>query len=158
MPAPDVFDDPRLTTMGLLLEAHDGLLAKLAPTLKKGGLSALDFNVLMRLSRSPGQRQRMSDLAAQTMLSTSGITRVVDRLERAELVSREPCPDDRRSTLALLSPEGADRLRQVLPDHLEAIEHWFTGRLAAEQLDALIAGLRTLRDAVHPDAAGSPAL
>ncbi|MEU9143946.1 MarR family transcriptional regulator [Streptomyces sp. NPDC048349] len=150
---PDVFDDPRLTAAGLLFEAHDGLIARLAPTLEKAGMSSLDFSALTRLSRSPEGRLRMTDLAAQSLLSTSGVTRVVDRLQRGGLVRREASPDDRRSTYAVLTPEGADRLRGVLADHLEEIERWFTGLFTPEQLRDLVVGLRTLRDAVHPNAA-----
>lgn len=148
----ELFDDPRLTTASLFFEAHDGLLAKLAPSLAKAGLSFLDFNALMRLSRSPGGRLRMTDLASQTLLSTSGVTRVVDRLQRAGLVLRESSPDDRRSTYAVLTPEGEGRLREALADHLEGIERWFTGLYAPRRLRELTADLRTLRDAVHPDA------
>ncbi|MFI0447307.1 MarR family winged helix-turn-helix transcriptional regulator [Actinomadura sp. 6N118] len=149
----DLFDDPRLTTMGLLFEAHEGLVGKLEPVWQKSGLSGLDLNAMMRLSRSPEQRLRMSDLAAQTALSTSGITRLVDRLQRAGLVRRESFPGDRRATYAVLTPDGAERLEQVLPDYLATIERWFTGLLTPEQLDGLLTGLRVIRDAVHPDAA-----
>lgn len=149
----DLFDDPRLTAMGLLFEAHTGLVAKLEPAWQKGGLSGLDLNAMMRLSRSPEQRLRMSDLAAQTALSTSGITRLVDRLQRAGLVRRESFPGDRRATYAVLTPDGAERLEQVLPDYLATIDRWFTGLLTPEQLDGLLTGLRVIRDAVHPDAA-----
>ena len=62
-------------------------------------LSVQWFEVLIRLARTPGQRLRMSDLAAQTTLSASGLTRAVDRLEAAGLVDREACPTDRRSAL-----------------------------------------------------------
>ena len=68
----DLFADPRLTLSGLLLEATGGLLSKLEPVMRAHGLSNLDLNALMRLSRSPGRRLRMSDLAAQTSLTTSG--------------------------------------------------------------------------------------
>ena len=84
----DLFADPRLTTMGLLFEAHEGLLTKLEPVFKEHGISGLDLNALTRLSRSPGRRLRMSDLATQTSLSTSGITRLVDRLARNFPVDR----------------------------------------------------------------------
>ncbi|MEI5102759.1 MarR family transcriptional regulator [Streptomyces sp. PmtG] len=149
---PDVFDDPRLTAVGLFLEAHDGLIAKLAPTLEKAGLSPLDFGALMRLSRTPGGRLRMTDLAAQLSLSTSGVTRAVDRMERGGLVRRESCAADRRSTYAVLTPEGAERLRGMLGDHLNEIERWFTGLFTSQQMNDLVTSLRTLRDAVHPDA------
>jgi len=148
-----LFDDPRLTTAGLLYEAHDGLIAKLAPTFRHHGLSGLDVNALMRLSRSPARRLRMSDLAAQTWLSTSGVTRLVDRLSRAGLVDRQTAPGDRRSTFAVLTPDGERVLSEVLPAYLTGVERWFTGLLTEEQLTALTAALRIVRDAVHPDAA-----
>ncbi|MQY06953.1 MarR family winged helix-turn-helix transcriptional regulator [Actinomadura macrotermitis] len=152
MDTTEPFDDPRLTTMGLLFEAHQGLVAKLDPAWRAAGLSGLDLNALLRLARSPGRRLRMSDLAAQTALSTSGVTRLVDRLAKAGLVRRESSPGDRRSTYAALTPEGAERIGQVMPGYLAAIERWFTGLLTPEQLDALVAGLRVIRDAAHPDA------
>ncbi|MFX0576127.1 MarR family winged helix-turn-helix transcriptional regulator [Nocardia nepalensis] len=152
MDTTDLFDDPRLTTMGLLYEAHDGLLRKLEPTWKKHGLSGLDANALMRLSRSPGRRLRMTDLAAQTNLSTSGVTRLVDRLQRNGFVRRELDSADRRSSHAVLTAAGATRLARVLPEYLEVVERWFTGLLTQDQLDALAAGLRIVRDAVSPEA------
>ncbi|MFC5750586.1 MarR family winged helix-turn-helix transcriptional regulator [Actinomadura rugatobispora] len=148
----DLFADPRLTMSGLLFEAHEGLLAKLQPVLKAHGVSGLDLNALTRLSRSHGRRMRMSDLAAQTSLSTSGVTRLVDRLERAGLVRREASPDDRRTTYAALTPEGAQRLEQTLPDYLAVIDRWFAGPFSPEQLETFLAGLRVLRDAVNPEA------
>ncbi|WP_431965131.1 MarR family winged helix-turn-helix transcriptional regulator [Nocardia sp. bgisy134] len=152
MDEPDLFDDPRLTAMGLLYEAHDGLLAKLEPTWKSSGLSGLDLNALLRLSRSPERRLRMTDLATQTSLSTSGVTRLVDRLSAAGLVERVLDPADRRSARAVLTDAGVRRLEQVLPDYLDAIQRWFTGLLAPEQLEALTTALRIVRDATNPDA------
>jgi DNA-binding MarR family transcriptional regulator len=148
----DLFADPRLTVSGLFFEAHEGLVAKLQPVFRKHDLSGLDLNALTRLSRSPGRRLRMSDLAVQTSLSTSGVTRLVDRLARGGLVERVASPDDRRATYAVLTPEGADRLSKVLPDYLDVIERWFTGLLDPEQRESLIAGLRTIRDAIRPEA------
>ncbi|MFG1797872.1 MarR family winged helix-turn-helix transcriptional regulator [Nocardia sp. NPDC049149] len=152
MDATDLFDDQRLTTMGLLFEAHEGVVGRLAPVWKAHGLSGLDMNALMRLSRSPRRRLRMSDLAAQTRLSTSGVTRLVDRLARAGLVERELDPGDRRSAYAVLTEAGAVRLAEALPDYLAGVERWFTGLLTPAQLDALIAALRIVRDAANPDA------
>ncbi|MGW5308905.1 MarR family winged helix-turn-helix transcriptional regulator [Nocardia thailandica] len=147
-----LFDDDRLTISGLLFEAHSGVLGKLDPVWRAHGLSGLDLNALMRLARSPGQRLRMSDLAAQTALSTSGVTRLVDRLHRAGLVERRLDPADRRSAYAALTPAGAQRLAEVLPDYLAALQQWFTGLLTPAQLDGLVTGLRILRDATNPEA------
>ncbi|MFB7876345.1 MarR family winged helix-turn-helix transcriptional regulator [Nocardia sp. NPDC056064] len=152
MSAQELFDDPRLTSAGLLFEANSGLLAKLEPTWNAHGLSGLDLNALMRLSRSAGRRLRMSDLATQTELSTSGVTRLVDRLARAGLVERQLDPADRRSAHAALTEDGVRRLEQVLPDYLTALDRWLTGLLTPEQLEGLVTGLRVIRDATNPAA------
>jgi DNA-binding MarR family transcriptional regulator len=94
----------------------------------------------------------MTDLATQTQLTTSGITRVVDRLERVELVCRQACPTDRRSSFTVITDAGRVRLAAVLPGHLELIEQWFTGLLAPDQLEQFLRSLRTVRDAVRPGA------
>ncbi|MER7211941.1 MarR family transcriptional regulator [Streptosporangium sp. NPDC020072] len=144
------FDDSRLTAMGLFAEAFGGLLAKTHTSFAEAGLSDIDFETLIRLARSPGRRLRMSDLAAQTSLSTSGVTRVVDRLEREGLVARQACATDRRASYAVITQAGTDRLTAVLPRHLADIEEWFTGLLPPEQLDVFLDMLRTIRDAVRP--------
>ncbi|MEN3538680.1 MarR family transcriptional regulator [Microbispora sp. ZYX-F-249] len=146
----DPFDDPRLTAMGLFAEVFTGLSSKTSPTLAAAGLSEVDFETLIRLARSPQRRLRMSDLAAQTSLSTSGITRVVDRLERDGLVERHACASDRRASYAVLSTAGAERLRTVLPQHVEDIETWFTGLLTENQLADFLEALRVIRDVVRP--------
>ncbi|WP_449062263.1 MarR family winged helix-turn-helix transcriptional regulator [Planomonospora algeriensis] len=143
-------DDPRLTAMGLLSEVSTGLSDKTLPTLAAAGLSEIDFETLIRLARSPGQRLRMSDLAAQTTLSTSGVTRVVDRLEREGLVAREACATDRRTSYAVITEAGLARLGGVLPQHLVDIETWLTGLLPPDRLAAFLDALRTVRDAVRP--------
>jgi MarR family 2-MHQ and catechol resistance regulon transcriptional repressor len=152
----NVFDDPRITAIGLLFEASAGLSARFAAQFEEHGLSPVEFEVLMRLSRSPAHQLRMTDLAAQTSLSTSGVTRVVDRMERDGLLRRRACPSDRRSSYAVVTAAGLTRLDETLPGHLRIIEQWFTGQLEPAALDTLLDGLRRVRDAVHPGAtAGS---
>lgn len=146
------FDDPRLTAMGLFIEAYQGLITRLDRVHAAHGLSGSDFDTLIRLARSPGRRLRMTDLAAQTALSTSGITRIVDRLERAGLVCRTRCQADRRSCFAVLTSAGEQRLAADVPDTVDAIERWFTGLLTSAQLDAFTAALQAVRDTVHPHA------
>ncbi|GAA3748263.1 MarR family winged helix-turn-helix transcriptional regulator [Micromonospora maritima] len=152
----NVFDDPRITAVGLLVEAYAGLSARFAAQFEEHGLSPVEFEVLTRLARSPNNQLRMTDLAAQTSLSTSGVTRVVDRMERDGLICRRACPSDRRSSFAVVTAAGLSRLDEILPGHLKIIEQWFTGQLDPAQLDGLLDGLRRVRDAVHPGAtAGS---
>ena len=149
----ETLNDPRLTAMGLLIEVHRGVTAKTASAFAEDGLTGVDFDVLIRLARSTGVRLRMSDLAAQTPLTTSGITRAVDRLERRGVLCREACPGDRRGSFAVLTGAGSEQLTTVLPALLGAIERWFTGLLEPMQLEALLATLRVVRDGVHPGAA-----
>ena len=109
-PAGEHLHDPRITALGLLVEAVGGLRLKLEAQYAEHDLAPAEFEVLLRIARTPGQAIRMSDLAAQTLLTTSGITRVVDRLERDRLVERRACPTDRRGALAAITPDGLARL------------------------------------------------
>ena len=143
-------NDPRFTAIGLFTEAFTGLNSRFAAQLEWHRLSAVEFEVLMRLARSPRSRLRMTDLAGQTSLSTSGVTRVVDRMERDGLVRREACPSDRRSSYAVVTEAGLARLAEVLPEHVELIQRWFIGQLPPEQLGQFLDSLRTIRDAVNP--------
>lgn len=142
--------------MGLFAEAYIGLTNRFAVQFEQHRLSSVEFEVLLRLARSPQSRLRMTDLAGQTSLSTSGVTRVVDRMDREGLIRREACPSDRRSSYAVITSAGLKRLDEVLPGHLELMQQWFIGQLAPAELDQLLESLRKIRDAVNPCAtAGS---
>jgi DNA-binding MarR family transcriptional regulator len=153
----DLVEDPRITAVGLLSEVYSGLSGRFAPQIAEHGLAAIEFEVLIRLARSPEGQLRMTDLSTQTSLTTSGVTRVVDRLERDGLVRRTACPSDRRSSYAVITEAGRLRLAGVLPGHLHMIDEWFTGLLTPEQLEALLTGLRLIRDAVRPGATAGAA-
>ena len=143
-------NDPRFTAFGLFAEAFTGLTNRFTAQFEEHRLSGVEFEVLMRLARSPGRRLRMTDLAAQTSLSTSGVTRVVDRMDRDGLVRREACSSDRRSSFAVITDDGMARLDEVLPGHLELLQQWFIGQLTPAQLDDMLGSLRKIRDAVNP--------
>lgn len=149
----DLLDHPDLTTAGLLVEVHAGLVASTQRSLEvEHGLSGQWFEVLIRLVRSPGHRLRMSDLAAQTTLSASGLTRVVDRLVEHGLVQREACPSDRRGAFAVLTSDGEARILGAVPMHVAQLRELFAVLSASEQ-EALSDLLRKLRDSVNPCAA-----
>jgi MarR family 2-MHQ and catechol resistance regulon transcriptional repressor len=150
----DALHDPLLTTAGLFVEAHAGFTDRLEGLLAEtSGLSVQWFDVLMRLVRSPGHRLRMSDLAAQTTLSPSGLTRAVDRLEAAGLVARQACPSDRRGAFAVLTPAGEARISGAVPAHLEHLRTLLGAIYDDAELETLTSLLRRLRDEVNPDAA-----
>jgi MarR family transcriptional regulator, 2-MHQ and catechol-resistance regulon repressor len=144
------FDDPRFTAIGLFAEAYTGLTNRFAAQFDQHRVSPVEFEVLIRLARSPQNRLRMTDLAGQTSLSTSGVTRVVDRMDRGGLIRREACPSDRRSSFAVITAAGLARLDEILPGHLELVQKWFIDLLTPEALGQTLESLRTIRDAVNP--------
>jgi MarR family 2-MHQ and catechol resistance regulon transcriptional repressor len=153
----DRLQDDRITLVGLLAESYTALRAELDRDLEHdAGLALQWFEPLIRLARSPGHRLRMSDLAAQTGLSPSGLTRAVDRLEAAGLVERLPCPSDRRGAFAALTPAGLDRVRAAVEPHLTHVERHFTSALSADEHRQLARLLRKVRDHVNPGAAALP--
>jgi len=144
-------DDARLTLAGLFFEAHAGLAATLERRLEaECGLTNQWFEVLLRLARSPEERLRMSDLTAQVALTPSGLTRVVDRLEAAGLVTREACPTDRRGYNAVLTKEGKARIEHAVPIHLSHLDEVFTGVLDEKERVQFERSLRKVRDRLFP--------
>ena len=107
--------------------------------------------MLLNLHDAGGQL-RMRDLADRVMLSRSGLTRLVDRMATAGLVSRRPDPDDRRGTLACITEEGSTVLRGAAPVHLRGIDEHFGAQLRDEEVDVLrvalerVSGRSTRRD------------
>lgn len=150
-PSP-LLTDPRLTTMGLLVEVHAGLRRAADPDLEAHGLAGSSFDVLIRLARSPQQRLRMTDVAAQSTLSNSGLTRVVDRLLEAGLVERVRDETDKRVFYAVLTPAGLERVLGALPSHLAILDRSLTEVLDPEELAAFEAALRKVRAVVLPGA------
>lgn len=146
-------DHPTLTTMGLFFEAYAGVTASAGKRLEANhGLSGQPFEVLIRLARNPGRRLRMSDLALQTTLSASGLTRVVDRLVKAGLVERQSCPSDRRGSFAVLTDEGEARLLAAIPDHLAQLSEVLDTAFTERERETFAKLIRKLRDVVHPNA------
>jgi DNA-binding MarR family transcriptional regulator len=138
--------DDRITTLGLLLEAE----ARLRWLLDHELMAASDlplswYGVLVRLARTPGNRLRMSQLAEEMSLSTSGLTRLVDRIEEEGLVTRESCPTDRRGSFAVLSTAGEHKVAEATPVHLDGIQQYLTGVLSAAERRVLDRALRKVR-------------
>jgi DNA-binding MarR family transcriptional regulator len=101
------------------------------------GISVKEFDVLITLFNAPDERLRMAELAERVVLSPSGVTHLVTRLERDGLVQRIVDPGDRRSFFAALTPTGHERLRDSRPTHNEVIRDHLTRRLTPTQLNTL---------------------
>lgn len=147
-----LLDDPRLTTVGLLLEVHAGVRAAFEPDLVAHGLTGSAFDVLIRLARSPEHRLRMTELADQTTLSNSGLTRVVDRLLDQGLVRRVRHERDRRVFYAVITDRGLDLVLGALPSHLDTIDRAITDVLDDDERAQLEHLLRKVRAVVKPEA------
>jgi DNA-binding MarR family transcriptional regulator len=108
-------------------------------------ISVKEFEVLITLFNAPGNRLRMTDLAERALLTPSGLTHLVTRLERDGLVRRSVDAGDRRSFFAALTRAGHRRLREARPTHNEVIRAHLTRRLTASQLATLGALFEALR-------------
>jgi DNA-binding MarR family transcriptional regulator len=95
-------------------------------------LSLAAYDVLVQLYEAPGHRLRMTELADAVLLSRSGVTRLVDRLEKAGLVSRCPVAGDGRGVAAQLTEAGATRLRTASRTHLTGVMRHFVEPLGDE--------------------------
>jgi DNA-binding MarR family transcriptional regulator len=101
------------------IEAHARVVHALDQALKQqSGLSIDDYEVLVVLSEAPAHRMRMVALSERLLHSQSRLTQRVDRLVKRGWVRREPCQDDRRGTLALLTAEGLAVLESAAPGHV----------------------------------------
>lgn len=85
------------------------------------GITAFEFTLLEALAEAPDGRMRLSALAARTNATLPRLSRVVNALERKELVHRAPCPADARATNAVLTEQGRARYNQAVPVHAEAV-------------------------------------
>jgi DNA-binding MarR family transcriptional regulator len=115
------------------LRVHAALVRQLDQELDAHhGLPLTAYEVLLYLAETTERRLRMSDLASSLLLSQSGATRLVDRLERAGLVSRERCESDGRGLYAVITELGLDRLAEARPTHLAGVRRLFLSRLSAD--------------------------
>jgi DNA-binding MarR family transcriptional regulator len=120
------------------LRSHASILRVLdAELVTQHGMTTRDYEVLLYLSQSPDRRLAMSALAESTMLTRSGITRLVDGLVAAGLIERVSCPNDARVSYAQLTDEGYEKLRQAGCTHVASIRRLFLERFTPAEIDQL---------------------
>jgi DNA-binding MarR family transcriptional regulator len=101
------------------------------------GMSMSSYDVLLQLARAPRRRLRMTELAEAVVLSPSGLTRLVERLEREGLVARIKSADDARGAYAALTDRGRARLRKATRSHLNGIRQHFLSQITPDELQIL---------------------
>jgi DNA-binding MarR family transcriptional regulator len=121
-----------------MLRVHASLMKELDAELESSHrLPLTSYEVLIQLADAPDRRMRMCDLADSVLLSRSGMSRLVDRLERDGLLERAACPNDARGSFAVITPAGIELLAQARPTHHEGIRRRFLQHFSAEELDQL---------------------
>ena len=101
------------------------------------GLPLSSYEVLLYLADAPDGRMRMSELADSVLLSRSGLTRLVDRLERDALLERERCEEDARGYFAAITDKGRTLFDEARKTHLAGVRERFVSRLSREDLRTL---------------------
>lgn len=111
--------------------AHHLVVERIEEALADAALPPLSwYDVLLTVARGPDQRLRMFEVAEGIVMSRSGLTRLVDRIERDGLLRRETCPSDRRGTHLALTEQGEELLRRAAPIYTAAIQEHFLRHLA----------------------------
>jgi DNA-binding MarR family transcriptional regulator len=124
------------------LRAQRSVLDKLEAELRaEHNLSLSEFEVLLHLYNAPLNSLRMKDLAANVLVTPSGLTRLADRMVNQALIAREVCPSDRRGYFLVLTAEGRERYLAAAPTHLRGVSDHFVRHLGpdAEAVAAALA-------------------
>ena len=130
-------NDWRVGVWRTFLRAHASVTSRLESELADAGLPLGWYDVLLQLVEAPHRRLRMADLADLVLLSRSGLTRLVDRLQKEGYVTRERSTDDARGTYTVLTRAGFDALRLATPVHLTGVRDHFLRLYTDDELREL---------------------
>jgi DNA-binding MarR family transcriptional regulator len=120
------------------LRVHAALAKQLDAELERAhGIPLSSYEVLINLQHAPNHKLRMADLADRALLSRSGMTRLVDRLERQGLLARDTCVSDARGCFAVLTDAGDELLQKARATHLEGVRRRFLVHLADGDFERL---------------------
>lgn len=140
-----------------LLRAHANTTRQLnAQLIADHGLTMADYDVLLHLAWAPDRRLRRVDLADRVLLTASGITRLLDGLERAGLVDRGSCDSDRRVVYAVLTDSGLAKLREASETHVPQVEAFLAARFDDDELAELRAYLGRIAESAAAAADCAP--
>ncbi len=133
-----LLDNQELAAWRGMLRAHSALTRALdAELAREHDLPLSSYEVLLFLNDSDRGRMRMSELADSVLLSRSGLTRLVDRLERQGLLKRERCESDARGLFAEITPEGRRAFAAARKTHLDGVRRLFLDRFSPDELRTL---------------------
>jgi len=135
--SPSRLSEEELAAWAGLLRAHARLVGRLDAELRaEHGFGISSYEVLVRLAQSPNG-MRLLDLSKSALITQSGMSRLVDRLETEGLVRRASAPDDGRGCLAVITEAGRRRLREANRSHLAGVRRLFLDRLDPGEMASL---------------------
>jgi DNA-binding MarR family transcriptional regulator len=148
--ATPLLDGAALEAWRSYLQSHASILRELdAELLAEHDLTTRDYEVLLYLAQAEDHRLPMSALAESTMLTRSGITRLVDGLVTRGLIERVSCPNDARVSYARLTDSGYEKLRQAGCTHIASIRRLFLESFSPQEVELLASLLRRLPGATR---------
>lgn len=143
-------DEDEMRAWQAFLRASARLLERLDAELEAHArMSLADYEILLHLAAEPSGDLRMTELAARTLVSRSGLTRRLDRLVESGLVARRNCPTDRRGVLAVITPAGRARLEAAAPTHIGGVRRHFLEPLRGQDLRALARSLHAVAESAE---------
>jgi DNA-binding MarR family transcriptional regulator len=147
---PATLDGAALDAWRSYLQSHASILRVLdAELTAEHGMTTRDYEVLLYLAQAPARRLPMSAIAERTMLTRSGITRLVDGLVACGLIQRVSCPNDARVSYAQLTDAGHEKLRKAGCSHIASVRRLFLAHFSVEEIEQFASLLSRLPGA-HP--------
>lgn len=144
---PKEISPAKLDALRAALQGTGRLIRTFSKVLEEAGhVSADVYDVLVTLEYQEGYRMRLSQLADEIVLSRSGLSRLVDRLERDGLLTREECAGDRRGTYAVLTEKGLEARRSAWPTMLEEVVRVWGDRLTEAEALKLLKIFNRIKD------------
>ena len=135
---PESLDGAALEAWRSYLQSHASILRELdASLVAEHGITTRDYEALLYLAQSPDRSLAMSALAERTMLTRSGITRLIDGLVEAGWIERVPCETDARVSYARLTDTGYEKLRRAGCAHVAAIQRLFLEHFTKTEIEQL---------------------
>jgi DNA-binding MarR family transcriptional regulator len=140
-------DEFHLAAWRAFLTAHATVIRNIEENLAHAQRVPLSsYDVLLTLSEAPERRLRMHEIAERVVLSRSGLTRLIDRLEKEGFLYRERCGEDRRGAYAVLSDTGIEALRLAWPVYAQGIQKNFASLLDDEEVRVLTKALERVNE------------
>jgi DNA-binding MarR family transcriptional regulator len=142
-------DAARNSLWRLFLTAHTRLVEQVERDLKQSDLPSFEwYDVLVALKQAPNQQLRLSELAETLLVNRTNVTRLVDRLEKAGLIQRKACKDDRRGAFAVLTKAGVAMQKKMWEVYAQSIARYFGRHLSEADVETMTRSLTTVLTAL----------